>query len=294
MHGAHQRQTSEHPEDQDVRDRIDIDEEAADQRSVEEVMGRLHDQIQIRLLSTACRDAAQEYGGGANAVVIRNTNYAWPITRALDRSNNVIAYDYATRMNGISGEMERWLEAVRYGYGNQFDRRVTFEYEDRPDKSYGWWHGTPRESLRRLKTVTMQLNMPPQGWQTARSYTLVYTNIGATGLSKLASLTECGLGTDCKQATTFYWTQGGNGFQAGVAQSAAVPSSASSMLIAADLNGDGRSDLAYPEAGPSGQTQNGVWKYVIATASNANKPYATVRNAGTTARHPASACGQRG
>jgi RHS repeat-associated protein len=222
----------------------------------------------------------QEYGGGGNAVIIRDAHYAWPITRALDRSNNVIAYDYAKRMNGVTGEIERWLDAVRYGYGNQFDRRVTFEYEDRPDKSYGWLHGTPRESLRRLKTITMQLNVPPQGWQTARSYKLGYTNIGATGLSKLASVTECGLGTDCKQATTFYWTQGGNSFQAGVAQSAAVPTSASSMLIAADLNGDGRSDLAYPEAGPAGQTQNGAWRYVIATASNANKPYAIARTAG--------------
>lgn len=219
----------------------------------------------------------QEYGTGGGAVVIQKTVYAWPIARAMDRSNNTIAYDYGKRMNGITGEIERWIESIRYGNLANLDRRVLFAYEDRPDKSYGWLHGAQRESLRRLKTVTIQLNVPQQGWQNARSYQLAYTNVGATGRSKLASVNECGLATDCKLPTTFYWTQGGQGFQAGVKQAAAIPSSGSSMLVAADLDGDGRTDLAYPEDWPSGQPLNGKWKYVFATADG---DYAIARNAG--------------
>ena len=233
----------------------------------------------VRFIVWTADGQVQEYGGGNDTVVLGAANYAWPIVRTTDRSNNIIAYGYARRTNGALGETERWLERIFYGSTNQIDRRILLEYEDRPDKRFGFLHGVPRESLRRLKTISMQINLP-DGFKTARSYHLGYTTIGATGASKLASLTECGLGTDCRLATTFGWTAGGSGFQNGIAQDAAIPSSGSSMLIAADLNGDGRSDLAYPEGGTATQPLNGAWRYVIAQPSNVGKPYTSAREAG--------------
>jgi virulence plasmid B protein len=101
----------------------------------------------------------QDYGTDGNAVEIRNAemsvNLSWPIVRAQDRPGNVITYAYSKRTVAGSGEVERWLDAVSYGHGNKLDRRVSFAYEDRPDKIFGWRYGAKFEILRRLKAATM-------------------------------------------------------------------------------------------------------------------------------------------
>ncbi|MFJ7305233.1 FG-GAP-like repeat-containing protein [Streptomyces sp. NPDC099088] len=111
------------------------------------------------------------------------------------------------------------------------------------------------------------------GWRRVRSYELAYNNFGASAASKLASLTECGANpSECKRPTSFSWTSGVPGYNSAQTQSGAgqslVPSTRDSQLITADFNGDGRTDLAWPEAGS--------WKYAYAKANGDG--YESVKN----------------
>ncbi|MEU4393752.1 hypothetical protein [Kribbella sp. NPDC023855] len=191
-------------------------------------------------------------------------NVTWAIERAEDPSKNSIVCKYGKRTHPALSEVEieRWVHWIEYGGAGKIDRRVEFDYEGRPDKRFGFAYGQERESLRRLKTVLAKTFVGATGsWQQARSYTLSYENTGATNRSRLAGLKECGMDDQgCKRPTVFKWTNGGEGFAAGATQvpltGSVVPSSRDSQVITADLNGDGRTDLAWPEADR--------WKYVFA------------------------------
>ncbi|MET7552358.1 FG-GAP-like repeat-containing protein, partial [Streptomyces sp. NPDC005500] len=219
--------------------------------------------------------SVQRYGIDGTASRVRDgggtANVAWAIASSEDRSGNVTAYTYGKRLEAFTngGEIERWLTSVAYGHGSVLDRKVDFGYENRPDPRYGYAYGNRREGLRRLTSVTMFVNNG--SWKRVRSYGLAYVNGGASGASKLDSLTECGaVAAECKRPTRFRWTSGASGFKAGVVQtgSSLVPTARDSQLIAADFNGDGRTDLAWPETGK--------WKY--AYASSSGKPYQSVKD----------------
>lgn len=180
----------------------------------------------------------------------KRVNVAWPLGRAQDRSANVIRYRYGIRQGGDGSEIERWLSSIEYGTAGQLDRLVQFGYETRPDPVFGFQYGARLEGLQRLKSVTMSIDSG--GWKQARSYTLKYQHLGSSKISKLEQVIECGAGgTDCLRPTTFSWSAGTAGFDSGVVQSSTtqslVPSAEDSQLVSADLNGDGRTDLAWPE-----------------------------------------------
>ena len=104
---------------------------------------------------------------------------------------------------------------------------MKFTYENRPDLVSGYALGEIRSVLHRLKAVEMQrlVGAPGHGgYVNARSYTLDYLNDGATGFSKLRSLTECGTPPSaCLPATTFVWQAGEGGFETKQMVSASAP-----------------------------------------------------------------------
>ncbi|WP_433017977.1 polymorphic toxin type 17 domain-containing protein [Kribbella sp. CA-294648] len=181
---------------------------------------------------------------GGNQVAV-----TWSVAQAVNRSGGLIRYNYQSRVGGGS-EIERWLSSIEYGGLGKLDRRVVFGYETRPDPAFGFQYGIRREGLQRLRSVTMSIDAG--GWKQARQYKLVYQNLGSTKVSKLERITECGaVDTECRRPTLFKWSLGGVGFDAGVEQlsptQSLVPSTEDSQLVSADLNGDGRTDLAWPE-----------------------------------------------
>ncbi|WP_369275848.1 FG-GAP-like repeat-containing protein [Streptomyces sp. R11] len=218
----------------------------------------------------------QRYGGSEGTAQVTSgtvdmANVSWAIERAEDRAGNRIVYKYATRVASASwpSELERWVTSIEYGHGDKLDRRVDFSYELRPDKRFGFAFGGRRENLRRLTMVTMRV-LDGAVWKKARSYELSYDNSGVTKRSRLAQLEECGVVADeCKRPTVFKWTPGSAGFADGVTQESSsqslVPSTRDSQLIAADLSGDGRTDLAWPE--------EGTWKYLFAEPSSTGDVY---------------------
>ncbi|WP_165547092.1 FG-GAP-like repeat-containing protein [Kribbella sindirgiensis] len=201
-------------------------------------------------------------------------NTAWHIQWSRDRSDNEIKFEYGRRTAAASNpsEIERWIDRISYGRVGQMDRLVEFGYETRPDPRFGYSLGQPRESTKRLKSVTMSL-LDGVEKKRAREYSFSYLNDGATKNSKLATLRECGvIASDCKRDTHFTWSLGSEGFAAGKAQTtpsggSLVPPSVNSQLIAADFDADGRSDLAWPDASN--------WKYLLAQPTSGSQIYTT-------------------
>ena len=105
-----------------------------------------------------------------------------------------------------------------------------------------------------------------EGWKQVRQYKLDYrtaNDSGVTGRSKLWQLTKCGTtSTECLRPTTFEWQLGQDAYQAGHNQFFPVPLNAGVMLITADFDGDGRTDLVYPDTDH--------WKYVFARQTPIN------------------------
>ncbi|MFF5176368.1 FG-GAP-like repeat-containing protein [Micromonospora sp. NPDC000089] len=215
--------------------------------------------------------AVQRYGiDGTVSRAPFYVNVAWAIARSEDRSGNVITYKYNQRTESYTngGEIERWPTAILYGHGDLATRMVQFDYVNRPDPRYGFMYGGPREGLRLLSSVLISVKTGAS-WSRVRSYGMTYNNFGASAASKLASLTECGaVASACKRPTTFSWTSGVPGFTSAQSDQSLVPSTRDSQLITADFNGDGRAELAWPEAG--------AWKY--AYAQTGTDVYQSVKN----------------
>jgi RHS repeat-associated protein len=225
----------------------------------------------------------QEYGTGNAGVVVpaagAKVYVTWPITKARDGFGNTITYAYQKRTVSATDntEIERWPTTIRYGSATKQDRVVTLGWETRPDKRFGFAYGFRRETTQRLRSVTMSLDSG--GFQRAREYTLEYETAPTTGGSRLRSVKECGTApTECRRPTTFEWWDGESGFADGVPQTGLggaklIPSSPDSTVIAADYNGDGRTDLAWPEVGR--------WKYLHAEPGSPAR-YTTPRDGETT------------
>ncbi|WP_170215154.1 FG-GAP-like repeat-containing protein [Micromonospora aurantiaca] len=219
----------------------------------------------------------EKYGDGDNRSQVRPTssttvlNTAWLKWWAEDRSGNAVhvTYDRRTVSSSNPSEVERWVTVISYGYNrnNKFDRVISFDYEPRPDPSFGFFLGQPRESTKRLKSVTMSL----KDGRRARKYTMSYDNGGVSKASKLSRVRECGItDSDCLRDTILQWTPGAEGFLPAAEQTtpfgaALVPPAAESQIVAADFDRDGRTDLAWPEATN--------WQYVMANATSTNQVY---------------------
>lgn len=134
----------------------------------------------------------------------RSEHLSWAISRVKDRTNkqNTIKYYYGSNF----GQGEKLLTHITYSGDENVDgdRKVSFEYEVRPDSGAAYLAGGLRERTRRLKTI--------KTWYSAnqiREYTLNYGAVSsATKRSLLRSVTECAYKNSvkhCLPATTFSW-----------------------------------------------------------------------------------------
>jgi RHS repeat-associated protein len=209
---------------------------------------------------------SQSYGRQANgqadttAVMTSSgvKNTAWPLAYQKDGSGNTIHYDYVKRVQG-SSEIERWLDRITYGNNIAPDRRVQFDYEDRPDKVFGYRFGVQSEMTKRLTRVRMEKSV--NGWlMQARAYTFSYISETASGQSLLDQVQECGsVPSECKRPTKFGWQHGDAAYKDRAKQAMGLPSSADAQVLTLDANGDGRTDFVYPS--------ETAWQYVISNAA---------------------------
>lgn len=212
----------------------------------------------------------------------------WPIVSTRDRQGNRLRYAYTKNSIpsfdpvNLPGEMTsiRKLERINYGnFGAGYDsgwsdRRIVFSYQDRADDIHAYAYGAPRPVYERVWKIEMQrwAGNAHGNYVNARSYELNYKNDGATGLSKLDTIQQCGLSAaECLPKTSFQWQKGTAGFQSASQTGLLTPRYLSPILVL-DTDGDGRDDLAYSHDDDQSTPEGRQWR-VFRTGSNAPYPW---------------------
>jgi RHS repeat-associated protein len=184
-----------------------------------------------------------------------NAARAWALSRIRDRAGNVIDYAYA---EDPASAVAR-IAAIRYNAnpanGVAATHEVAFAYEARPSDEVdsGYVAGMPVREVMRLARIDVR-----HGGEVLRRYDLSYEPaLSSGGRSRLATVTECGVGgSDCLAPTRFAWQDGTPGVSALSAFAAQIPSPATlpagGAWNLADINGDGRPDYLWT----SGATQS--------------------------------------
>jgi RHS repeat-associated protein len=197
--------------------------------------------------------------------------HRWYMSRSSDHSGNTISYTY----NKDASTGENKPASVSWGANSAQNTphfaRVNFVYETRPDARLGYLAGSRLDERLRLKTIASSVDVSNDSsgnWVPALTYTLAYTQSPSSGRSLLQSVTACDV-ERCLPATTLRYGErdpaATPGFVAlgGTRTGPNLDMMAhdSSMkpyenIIAADFNGDGRTDLLEMYRLPSnGSTQ---------------------------------------
>ncbi len=209
----------------------------------------------------------REYGATADSRIEGNYQAygtfsvrVWALNRIKDRSGNVIDFAYTEDATNKSYRIASVSYNSNPGAGISASHVVSFVYESRPSNEVDLAHvqGTPVRQIVRLDRIDVKYN-----GAIVRRYDLTYEGTLSTGgRSRLASIVECGVGgTDCLAPTFLTWQNGSPGLGTEMQTGVSLPLYGS--VFTPDINGDGRSDLAWAD-GPSGAR---TIRYRLALAS---------------------------
>jgi len=166
---------------------------------------------------------------------------AWGLREIRDRFGARIRISYLT----VSGEPELLPGTIRWTIGSSEPDsaaryRLLFEYQHRPvsEGRSGQLAGSPWSRMNRISRIRYQFR--DQGtFVDVHRYTLAYEGSGATGRSRLASVTQCGP-AECLPPTVLSWS----GAVAGWGAETTGPTGLDPAALAfGDFNGDGATDL---------------------------------------------------
>lgn len=234
------------------------------------------------------RDGLIHVYGYGDQDTIGPRRVGWPIVSTRDRQGNKLRYFYGKTSipsydpENLPGEMTsiRKLERINYGnFGAGYDsgwsdRRIVFSYQDRTDDIHAYAYGASRPVYQRVWKIEMQrwAGTAHGNYVNARSYELNYKNDGATGLSKLDTIQQCGLSaTECLPKTAFQWQKGTAGFQPASQTGLLSPRYLSPILVM-DTDGDGRDDLAYSHDDDQSTPEGRQWR-LFRTGNDAPYPW---------------------
>lgn len=122
---------------------------------------------------------------------------------------------------------------------------VQFSYQSRTDRPRAYLRGYEVQTIRRLTNIkTYVLPSSSATTQTlVADYRLAYDYDGASGRSRLKSVTLCGKDNSCLPATSITYQDGGTGFNSGL-ETSPTTMLAPVCQFAGDFNGDGKADIA--------------------------------------------------
>jgi RHS repeat-associated protein len=191
--------------------------------------------------------------------------HRWYQSRTTDRSGNYISYSY--NENTTTGEHNP--ASISWGGNTQkatvHFAKVEFGYEDRTDPRTSYIAGSQVSETKRLasiKTSVIASDDSSGAFATALTYTLAYETSPTSGRSLLHSVGACDGASHCLPATVFSW---GKPDPAAKKEFAALGgartgpdlfaladnnpvgnkyvSTAMASIVAADFNGDGKTDI---------------------------------------------------
>jgi RHS repeat-associated protein len=202
------------------------------------------------------------------------TARTWALNRMRDRSGNVIDFVYTE--DTTNGDYR--LSTVQYtsnaSQGLTAQYVVTFVYEAKPSNEIDvrYVAGSQISQIMQLDRVDVTY-----AGNLVRRYELTYEpTLSSAGNSRLASVSErAGSPLESTSDTTFSYQNGSAGLGAQVSTGVSFPTAVAPIPL--DVNGDGRTDLAY-----SSSTGSGFWVVALANATGGyNTPITTsITNAG--------------
>ncbi|TIT07543.1 MAG: OmpA family protein, partial [Mesorhizobium sp.] len=130
---------------------------------------------------------------------------AWALQSSSDRAGNRMSVIHRQTIESRTGEgIEYWPEQISYVRQGEEDtrqeRRITFEYDTRPDPSFEYSAGVRFNNTRRLRSIVTTV----AGREIGR-YRLDYRTGAKTGRSLLSSVRRCDGAGRCLSAKQFQW-----------------------------------------------------------------------------------------
>ncbi|MCK5274984.1 MAG: hypothetical protein KAR37_10085, partial [Alphaproteobacteria bacterium] len=163
---------------------------------------------------------------------------AWAVSHIADAAGNYMTLNYFE--DSVAGAHR--IDRIDYSFNDAAavtaQSSVRFFYEARPDG----WQGFPNGSLTTLD-VRLKAIQTYTDNALVLDYGLTYETGGATGRSRLTSVTECDAAGNCLASHSFGWKAENAGFT--MTSTYNLPSAVQSVFdgIFLDVNGDGRSDF---------------------------------------------------
>lgn len=198
-------------------------------------------------------------GGYAKLTKGAGKTLNWGIRQFKDSVGNSIWFDYENSSNSLR------IQHVKYAFGSSagpsgYNARVTFVYSStaRPDPISGYVGGYKFTSDRLLTNIR-SYNRINGSEQLIRDYVLRYNenqSVSTDELSRLTSVQECANGR-CLPKTTFDWRLPlATAPLRQIAYKSLAESNNISDFTLADINGDGRMDMAWLEGSTNSPSLN--------------------------------------
>ncbi|MFN3786573.1 MAG: FG-GAP repeat domain-containing protein, partial [Thiothrix sp.] len=164
---------------------------------------------------------------------------AWAANKISDTVGNYIAFTYVEDNANGEHRITRIDYTGNAAVGVSPYNAVEFQYEARPDPGTGYLAGSLTSQTQRLRSIVTRAN-----GLLVMYYQLDYETGTTTGRSRLASLMQCDVNSDCLNTTRFAWQEGEAArFESVAVESLAQTGASSNTWFAmGDVNADGRTD----------------------------------------------------
>ena len=193
-----------------------------------------------------------------------DTARLWALNKIRDRSGNEIEIFYQE-----DGAPYGTYRPVTIEYRSNpsalgaIPYRISLTYETQPALDIDTSYATDGlvEDIKRLKKIEIG-HLSGLTYATTRSYEISYeSNLSVADRSRISSIKECGTSTsDCLRPISFTYQNGVDWLIGESPSGSTIPTNTKPLAI--DINGDGRTDVAYPSAASGGK-----WMYRLANSS---------------------------
>ena len=183
-------------------------------------------------------------------------NRQWLLKRTEDLAGNYIRYNYGSASNGA----EVYIDNIEYTGNDEQGlspyNTIDFIYASyRPDNTSGYVFGSEVAQTKLLKEIKTYNNGTTES-QLNRTYKLLFDSASNTKASRLTGVQECSYLGKCMAPVIFSWSNAEAGFDKpsskSINDSYLNSANIKGHVLVVDIDGNGISDIIYPEMHTSG------------------------------------------